>query len=371
MDARAQGRTSCSAPRRAASWLGAAIAVEVGCGFVAARRPGKLPPETVSATYALEYGENSAGGRSRRDRDAAPASSSTTTCSRPAAPWRRSPASSSSSAARSSGVNFVIELCVPRRPRAAVETRTTCLLADPVLTSDRSPSGRLSSRTCACTTRSRAATRSPVPARGEAQVLLSAFRTHRAAAGRGAPGRLPRRASTAAAASEHDGLVTHDELDWAPLGLGAGEFLNLMTARLDPVAPSSASSPPRTSERGEWPWSFFCYPEERPRPVFPSLVHAARAGHRTAAVGLAVRCPGCRRLSLNLVSHAHVDVPFHNDAQIGVVEHVFRTTPSGRSRSSRTSCTLRDSTPGACRCSRGCGFGGRGRTGPEVVACTV
>jgi adenine phosphoribosyltransferase len=39
--------------------LGAAIACEVGCGFVPARRPGKLPPETVSATYALEYGENS------------------------------------------------------------------------------------------------------------------------------------------------------------------------------------------------------------------------------------------------------------------------------------------------------------------------
>jgi adenine phosphoribosyltransferase len=40
-------------------WLGAAVAVEAGCGFVAARRPGKLPPETVSATYALEYGKNS------------------------------------------------------------------------------------------------------------------------------------------------------------------------------------------------------------------------------------------------------------------------------------------------------------------------
>jgi adenine phosphoribosyltransferase len=39
-------------------WLGPAIAVEAGCGFVAARRPGKLPPETVSATYALEYGQN-------------------------------------------------------------------------------------------------------------------------------------------------------------------------------------------------------------------------------------------------------------------------------------------------------------------------
>jgi adenine phosphoribosyltransferase len=38
--------------------LGAAIAKEVGCGFVPARRPGKLPPETLTATYQLEYGEN-------------------------------------------------------------------------------------------------------------------------------------------------------------------------------------------------------------------------------------------------------------------------------------------------------------------------
>jgi adenine phosphoribosyltransferase len=39
--------------------LGAAIAEEAGVGFVPARRPGKLPPETVSASYVLEYGENS------------------------------------------------------------------------------------------------------------------------------------------------------------------------------------------------------------------------------------------------------------------------------------------------------------------------
>jgi adenine phosphoribosyltransferase len=39
-------------------WLGAAIACHLGCGFVPARRPGKLPPETVSARYTLEYGEN-------------------------------------------------------------------------------------------------------------------------------------------------------------------------------------------------------------------------------------------------------------------------------------------------------------------------
>jgi len=38
--------------------LGGAVAREIGCGFVPARRPGKLPPETVSVTYALEYGQN-------------------------------------------------------------------------------------------------------------------------------------------------------------------------------------------------------------------------------------------------------------------------------------------------------------------------
>ena len=39
-------------------YLGAAIAKDVGCGFLPARRPGKLPPETVTARYVLEYGEN-------------------------------------------------------------------------------------------------------------------------------------------------------------------------------------------------------------------------------------------------------------------------------------------------------------------------
>ncbi|HVS85259.1 MAG TPA: adenine phosphoribosyltransferase [Gaiellaceae bacterium] len=39
-------------------WLGAAVACKAGCGFVAARRPGKLPPEVVTANYALEYGQN-------------------------------------------------------------------------------------------------------------------------------------------------------------------------------------------------------------------------------------------------------------------------------------------------------------------------
>jgi adenine phosphoribosyltransferase len=36
--------------------LGAALARELGAGFVLARKPGKLPAETVRAEYVLEYG---------------------------------------------------------------------------------------------------------------------------------------------------------------------------------------------------------------------------------------------------------------------------------------------------------------------------
>jgi adenine phosphoribosyltransferase len=36
--------------------LGGALARQLGAGFVPARKPGKLPSETVSAEYALEYG---------------------------------------------------------------------------------------------------------------------------------------------------------------------------------------------------------------------------------------------------------------------------------------------------------------------------
>ncbi|TRD11466.1 adenine phosphoribosyltransferase [Erythrobacter insulae] len=36
--------------------FGAAVAVELGIGFVPVRKPGKLPVETIGIDYALEYG---------------------------------------------------------------------------------------------------------------------------------------------------------------------------------------------------------------------------------------------------------------------------------------------------------------------------
>jgi adenine phosphoribosyltransferase len=44
------------APEARGFILGGALARQLGAGFVPARRPGKLPHETVSAEYALEYG---------------------------------------------------------------------------------------------------------------------------------------------------------------------------------------------------------------------------------------------------------------------------------------------------------------------------
>jgi hypothetical protein len=96
-----------------------------------------------------------------------------------------------------------------------------------------------------------------------------------------------------------------------------------MTSRVDSMATELGELAATRIKAGEWPWSFFCWPEERPRPVFPSafrLLTEAASGDR---IGVAVRCPVCARVSLNIVSRHHVDVPFHNDREIGVIGHLF------------------------------------------------
>ena len=158
------------------------------------------------------------------------------------------------------------------------------------------------------------------PARGETRVTLSAFRELR---------RLPGAAHPAVyevnfacgCGDEHVGLVSHDELDWAPLGLAGGSFLNLMTSRIETVGAELADLAARRIGAGEWPWSFFCYPEDRPRPVYPSAFFVIAPGGDS--LGLAVHCPACAKVSVNVVTEPHVDVPFHHDRTVGVVEQVF------------------------------------------------
>jgi hypothetical protein len=158
------------------------------------------------------------------------------------------------------------------------------------------------------------------PSHGETRVRLSAFRIL---------DRLPGAEHPAVfhvlfdcpCGDEHPGLVSDAELDWAPLGLSQERFLNLMTARFEETAAELSELAVRRIQAGDWPWSFYCYPEDRTRPVFPSSFFLLAPGDDS--IGVAVRCPVCDRISVNLVSQEHVDLPFHNDREIGVVPHVF------------------------------------------------
>ena len=158
------------------------------------------------------------------------------------------------------------------------------------------------------------------PVSGEVRVRLSAFRLLERLAGAAHPA-VYRVTFACSCGEEHGGLVTHDELDWAPLGASDTAFFNVMTARLEPLTAELLDHAARRIQGGAWPWSFFCYPEARARPVFPSAFRLlAPADER---VGLAVRCPACASTSVNLVSTLHVDEPFYNDRRVSVVEHVF------------------------------------------------
>ncbi|HEX6763774.1 MAG TPA: hypothetical protein VF094_13335 [Gaiellaceae bacterium] len=161
------------------------------------------------------------------------------------------------------------------------------------------------------------------PTHGETHVRLSRFLRLEQLPGAQHPA-VYRVEFACACGCAHPGLVSHDELDWAPLGLeSTTPFLNLMTSRVEPVGSEFGELAAARIGAGEWPWSFYCWPEERPRPVFPSAFKLLAPAERGDAVGLAVRCPVCGKVSVNLVSHAHVDVPFANDREVGVVEHLF------------------------------------------------
>ena len=80
-------------------------------------------------------------------------------------------------------------------------------------------------------------------------------------------------------------------------------------------------------------------------------------------VAVAVRCPACTRTSINLVSRPHLDVPFHNDRQIGIVEHVFAEDRDvDASTRSPRSCSPAASTPAGSSWTSFRARGGESRT---------
>ena len=166
------------------------------------------------------------------------------------------------------------------------------------------------------------------PFHGETHVRLSRFRRLEQLPGAQHPA-VFRVEFECGCGEDHPGLVTHGDLDWAPLGLHDDtQYVNLMTSRVESLGCELGELAASRIKAGEWPWSFFCWPEERPRPVFPSAFKLLAPAVNGDRVGLAVRCPACGKISVNLVSRAHVDVPFVNDREVGVVEHHFHADAS-------------------------------------------
>lgn len=160
------------------------------------------------------------------------------------------------------------------------------------------------------------------PVRGEARVRLSSFRVLERLPGPAHP-TVYRLRFDCPCGGDHETLVAHGDLDWAPLGLAEAPFVNLMTDKTQPVAPDLVALAARRIGNGDWPWSFYCYAEDKPRPIFPSsFVVLAPAASRTL-LALAVGCPSCGGVSVNIVSSDHVDLPFHHDREVVVVPHLF------------------------------------------------
>src|SRR5438552_4174688 len=99
------------------------------------------------------------------------------------------------------------------------------------------------------------------PVRGETHVMLSSFRRLDRLPGPAHPA-VHRVEFDCACGAGHVALVGDDELDWAPLGLSAGTFVNLMTSTVDAVGDELADVSAQRIQAGEWPWSFFCYHED-------------------------------------------------------------------------------------------------------------
>jgi hypothetical protein len=161
----------------------------------------------------------------------------------------------------------------------------------------------------------------PCPGGPPARVPLSSFRTLVRLPGPAHPP-LYRVAFVCRCGSEHTGLVSQADLDWAYLGTNADlTFRNLMTAHDDHVGAELTDAAATRIGAGEWPWSFYCYLEARPRPVTPSSFAVIAPGDRL--YGVAIECPVCTAISVNVVTQPHVDIPFWNDHSVGVVTHVF------------------------------------------------
>ena len=125
------------------------------------------------------------------------------------------------------------------------------------------------------------------PRREQAQVALSSFRLLERLPGASHPAVYGVRFDCGCG-EEHPGLVSHDDLDWAPLGAHAGAFVDLMTSRTGDAAGELLDVAASHLKAGEWPGASTATrrggrgPSSRPRSS-RSRPESGRSGSRCAA----------------------------------------------------------------------------------------
>jgi hypothetical protein len=157
-------------------------------------------------------------------------------------------------------------------------------------------------------------------------VAISSFRTIRRLRGAQRPA-VFRVGFDCECGSNHEALISHDRLDYEPIaGDSTQTFTNLLTGSRELVGVELADTTATLIRSGSWPWTFWCHPESAPRPGFPSSLRmvSPEHNHGDERVGVLVRCFSCARMTVNLVTRDHLDVPFYNDRHIGFIPEVFR-----------------------------------------------
>jgi hypothetical protein len=141
----------------------------------------------------------------------------------------------------------------------------------------------------------------------------------------------------------HLALLTHDELDHAPvMGAPVGEACwEPLTGRIsgdagDELREAAASR----VRRGDWPWLFWCAEEGCRKPLFPSEIRFA--ARRDDRVGIAVVCSACESASLNVVTPWHLDVPFFHDRSVEAGDRPLTSLDAGRFTAALAAAPMRE-----------------------------
>ena len=118
--------------------------------------------------------------------------------------------------------------------------------------------------------------------------------------------------------------MSHADLDYGPLAPVEVEFRNLLTGRTEPVGDELAEVARSAGAARQLAVAAVLQPRGADEPgvaVQPGMVRPG--GRPRRVVGVAMSCPGCGEVSLNLVSGAHLDVPFYHDRVVRYVDRPF------------------------------------------------